>query len=355
MSRSSVVGLLKYLVAVALLGFVVASNWTRLKVQFSQPPDAALFALAGLTFAGITGLQYVRWFLLVRAVGLPFTLWNAVRLGLVGTFYNAFLPSSIGGDLVKAYVIAGDHPERKPTAVATVVFDRLVGLFGLLLLAGTAGGGFWLAGDPQLVGRPALQQMVLLCGGLAAAGAGGFVALGLIPAALADRLGAALGRVPKLGRTLAEVWDTVRLYRRRPGTAAAVVGLSAVAHVGMVVLFFLCVRVFPPPHPALLAGPAEHCVVGPIGFIAQAGIPLPGGVGGGEAVFGWLYELVRGDAAEAAGLDRRAAFAAGVGGRFTLRVIEWGLGLAGYVAFLRMRRELPAAAAGDGPGATPEG
>ncbi len=332
-SRSSVVNLLKYVVAVALLGFVIGNNWTRLKEQFSQPPDAVLLALVVLAFAGITGVQYVRWYLLVRAVGLPFTLRDAVRLGLVGTFYNAFLPSSIGGDLVKAYFLASDHPERKPTAVATVVFDRLVGLFGLLLLAGLAGGGFWLAGDPQLTGRPALQRMVLLCGGLAAGGMVGFVALGLIPGKLADRLGAGLGRVPKLGTTLAEVWEAVRLYRGRPGTALAVVGLSGVAHVGMVALFYLCVRVFPPADRNLLAGVAEHCVIGPIGFIAQAGIPLPGGVGGGEAVFGWLYTLVRGDEAKSVG----------VGGRFTLRIVEWGLGLVGYVVFLRMKRELPAA------------
>jgi hypothetical protein len=331
-SRSTAVNLAKYLVAVALLGLMVGLNWTRLAELFRQPPNALPFAGAAAIMATCTAIQYVRWYLLVRAVGLPFTVRNAVRLGLVGTFYNVFLPGSIGGDFVKAYFIAGDHPERKPTAVATVVFDRLVGLFGLVVLAGVAGGLFWAAGDERLVNGPKLQTVVTICLAAAGAAVAGFLLMGLLSETAASGVADRLARLPK-GATLAELWFTVVTYRRRPGTVAAVVGLSAVVHVGFVVMFHLAVRVFPPADVGLLGSLPEHFVVCPIGYIVQAVIPLPGGIGGGEFTFGGLYKLIRGADGEAVGLA----------GRLTLRVVEWTLGLVGYVAFLRMRTELPAA------------
>jgi uncharacterized membrane protein YbhN (UPF0104 family) len=332
-SRSTAVTLLKYLVAVALLGLMIALNWTKLKELFRQPPHVLPFLGAAAIMAGCTALQYYRWYLLVRAVDLPFTLRNAVRLGLVGTFYNVFLPGSIGGDIVKAVFIARGQPGRKAVAVATVVFDRLVGLFGLIALAATAGGLFWLAGDEKIVNSPRLQTVVLCCLAAAGAAVAGFVLLGFVSDASAARVASRLGRLPK-GATLAELWFTVVTYRRRPGTAAAVVGLSAVVHVGFVLMFHLAVRVFPPKDLALLGTLPEHFVICPIGFIVQAVIPLPGGIGGGEFTFGGLYKLIRGADGEAVGLA----------GRLALRVVEWTLGLVGYVAFLRMRHELPAAA-----------
>jgi hypothetical protein len=140
-----------------------------------------------------------------------------------------------------------------------------------------------------------------------------------------------LHRLRKVGPTLAELWFTLRAYRKRPGTILAVVAMSAVVHTGFVTMYHLATRVFPPDDPALLATLPETFVIAPIGFIVQALIPVPGGLGVGELTFGGLYKLIRGPEGEAVGLA----------GRLTLRLIEWTLGLVGYVAFLRMRAEIP--------------
>ena len=73
----------------------------------------------------------------------------------------------------------------------------------------------------------------------------------------------------------------------------------------------------------------EHITVVPIGYIMEALFPAPGGVGGGEAIFGWLYTLLG------------KPVSVGVAGRLTMRMVQWTLGLIGYVAYLRMRAELP--------------
>src|SRR6185295_19065251 len=43
-----------------------------------------------------------------------------------------------GGDLVKAIMVARDHPEQRPAAVLSVIVDRAIGLLGLALVASGA-------------------------------------------------------------------------------------------------------------------------------------------------------------------------------------------------------------------------
>lgn len=341
-SRSGLIkGLLKYLLAVVLLVFVVSMNWTALNNLFSREPHFLPWILAGLIAVGCTAFQYYRWYLLVRAVGLPFTVQNAFRLGLVGTFYNTFLPGSVGGDIVKAIFIAQGHPTRRPTAVATVVADRMVGLFGLILFAAAVGGGCWAGGNDKIIENSKLQTIIIVCITLASIAVVSYVGLGFISNQAADRFAARLHRIRKVGPTLAELWFTARTYRERPGTIITVVLMSAVVHTGFVLMFHLCVQVFPPENLALLGTLPEHFVIAPIGYIVQALIPVPGGLGGGELTFGGLYNLIRPGGGEAVGLA----------GRLVMRLIEWILGLTGYIAYLRMKGELPGES--KDPAATP--
>lgn len=327
-------GLLKYGIGFGLLAFVIWRNWAPkgnnpgLQSLLNQDPDLLAFAGVAALLVGSTFIQYVRWYFLIRALDLPFPLRNAFRLGLVGTFWNTFLPGSVGGDLVKAYAIAQGHPERKAAAVSTVIADRLVGLFGLMWFSAVFGGAYWLAGDPRIVGNAYLENIIRVCGGLVALAVVVWALLGFLPQRRADRFAGRLRSIPKLGHTLAEMWFAVWTYRQRPKVVYALIGLTAIVHFGFVVMFHLAVRVFPADDPGTFA---EHFVVAPVGYIAQAFFPAPGGVGGGEAIFGYLYTL----------LGRPES--TGVIGRLTLRVAEWAFGFVGYLVFLRMRAELPAA------------
>jgi glycosyltransferase 2 family protein len=328
-------GLAKYGIGFGLLGYVLATNWAPkggnpgIAGLLQQTPDYAALAGVFVLCVAVLAIQYARWYVLVRALDLPFTVGGAFRLGLVGTFYNVFLPGSVGGDFVKAYFIARGAPDRRAAAVATVVIDRIVGLFGLLWFSAVIGGAYWLAGDARVAGNEYLQKIIRVCGILVGLTVVGWVVMGFLPPHRADRFAGRLTKIPKAGKALAEVWYAVWTYRQRPWTVYQSVALTAVCHVAMVLMFHLGVRVFlaPGAEPGTLA---EHFVIGPVGFIAQAFFPAPGGVGGGEAIFGYLYTL----------LGRPDQV--GLMGRLTLRVAEWACGLAGLVAFLRMRSELPA-------------
>ena len=329
-----------YTIGFGLLGWMIASNWNSkvegkpgLKDLLSRPIRYDYLALTALLMTMTLSLQIVRWFFLVRALDLPFTLRSAFRLGLVGYFFSQFLPSSIGGDAVKAFVIAKEQPERRAAAVATVIIDRAMGLFGLLLFASVAGGVAWASGNEQIASIPTLQNLIKFSAAFAGAMMLGYVLLGLLPAHRADRFAGRLKHIPKVGYGLAESWYAVWVYRQRVKIVLLGVCISAAAHFAMILAFYFASRSFTADNPAGLATLPEIMVIAPIGFIVQA-VPLsPGGVGLAEFFFEQLYNWIGRN-----GNDGLAA-------RLALRVVEWSLGFIGYLVYLRKKKELTSAQA----------
>src|SRR5438132_5726109 len=98
----------KYGLGIGVLAFVIWRKWEPsaggapgLKDALANPVQVLpLFWTAIIYLAGVL-LTFLRWYVLVRAQKLPFTLPDAFRLGLVGFFCGIFLPGSIGGDLAK--------------------------------------------------------------------------------------------------------------------------------------------------------------------------------------------------------------------------------------------------------------
>jgi uncharacterized protein (TIRG00374 family) len=288
------------------------------------------FLIAGSCILLATALQFYRWYLLVVGLDLPFTFRNAVRLGMVGFFYNTFLPGSVGGDAVKAYFLIRDQPNRKAAAFATIVADRMFGLFGLVLYVALVGGGCWVAGNEKIGANAYLQRIILICAGVVVGTILGWLLLGLVPQERADRLAGRIQRLKWVGRTLAEFWYTVWQYRQRSRTVLACLGLSAITHTCYVLIFHFAVQVFP-SGPEDVATFPEHVAAAPIGYIMEALFPAPGGIGGGEAIFAWLYTLLG------------KPFNVGFVGRLTMRILQWTFGFIGYIAYLRMKADLPAA------------
>jgi uncharacterized membrane protein YbhN (UPF0104 family) len=324
---------LKYGLGLGLLAWVVSRYW----VPADGTPGLAdalhkhihitpLLLAMGLGLVSIL-LTFVRWFVLVRALVLPFTCTDAFRLGFIGFFWNILIPGSVGGDVVKAAFIVRQQ-DRRTVAVATVLIDRLVGLCGLIWLVALLGGACWaggwlpgLAASPQAV---ATLQAIMWGACLLAGGSLLFwLLLGCLPARRADIFAGRLTKIPKVGGSLAELWRAVWLYRCRGRSVGLALLLAVAGHVGFVLTFFFAARTLCPAQEMPSLG--AHFVIVPLGMIIQAGFPAPGGVGGAEVAFGTLYNAVG------------APFASGVLGSLVKLVVTWVLALAGYLVYLRMR------------------
>ncbi|HVX16332.1 MAG TPA: lysylphosphatidylglycerol synthase transmembrane domain-containing protein [Pirellulales bacterium] len=248
-----------------------------------QPKQWGLLALAVVAGLGGVLLTFVRWHVLVRALGLSFTLKDALRLGFLGYLLNFVSFGAVGGDLFKAVFIARQFPGRRPEAVATVVIDRLIGLYMLFVMATVA-----ILVTGQL--HNADETVRVICRGAllaTAAGAVGILVL-LIPGVTQGGFSAMLNRLPKVGSIFGKLLGAIRIYRSRMGMLVISAVLSVGVHTLSTLSVYLVARGLPGECPSL----ADHFVMIPLAFVTGV-LPLPGnGLGAFEAVVKMLYERV---------------------------------------------------------------
>jgi uncharacterized protein (TIRG00374 family) len=79
-------------------------------------------------------LCLLRWQMLLKAADIRLPLKRVIISFSGGIFFNLFLPSTIGGDLMRSLDLAA-HTKKPNEVVATVLLDRLSGYVGLVILA----------------------------------------------------------------------------------------------------------------------------------------------------------------------------------------------------------------------------
>jgi len=91
--------------------------------------------LAAALFAQLfaVAISFIRWRLFVRTLGLECSHREAFRFGSFGFLLNLAPLGVVGGDAVKAVLIAQRNPDFKTQAVASVFIDRFVGLFAMFI------------------------------------------------------------------------------------------------------------------------------------------------------------------------------------------------------------------------------
>jgi len=79
-------------------------------------------------------LSVIKWQILLKSKGHEVSISYLFKLYLVGYFFNNFLPSNVGGDLVRGYEL-GTFTGNKSEAMASVFMERLTGLIVLVVIA----------------------------------------------------------------------------------------------------------------------------------------------------------------------------------------------------------------------------
>jgi len=135
----------KYIFAILRIAVVTAGlTWGILWLRQADRFAALVQVLRKMNlwiFAAVLGVFILsqliialRWWLLLRAQSVFIKYWTAVRLFLLGWFYNNFMPGSVGGDFVRAWYVTR-HTDKRFQAALSVFVDRALGLFTTLLIA----------------------------------------------------------------------------------------------------------------------------------------------------------------------------------------------------------------------------
>ena len=102
-------------------------------MQDIKDADKLLLAVGFLIFFLAYFLSFLRWRMLLKAVGISIPFKKLMSAYCGGVFFSIFLPSTIGGDIVRSADL-GEHTKKVKEVIATVFLDRLSGYIGLIMV-----------------------------------------------------------------------------------------------------------------------------------------------------------------------------------------------------------------------------
>ena len=117
----------------------------------------------------------LRWREISAECGAPLETRQAMRFNLIGTFFNQTLPSSIGGDAVRLWLVARGGAGWR-AATYSIFVDRAIGLIALAIIIVAS-----LPWSYQLISDPDGRSALLLVDFAALAAGAGFLVLGGLP------------------------------------------------------------------------------------------------------------------------------------------------------------------------------
>jgi hypothetical protein len=107
-------------------------DWEKLVTNATSLPIKNVLLAVGLIFLGQLW-NSIRWMILLQAQGIGITRFRVIQLVFAGLFASNFLPTTIGGDLVRIVGVS-TYARDRVTGVATVVVDRLISVIGMFFV-----------------------------------------------------------------------------------------------------------------------------------------------------------------------------------------------------------------------------
>jgi len=129
---------LRLVVSFGLIGYIFYSLSKEGKL--SELPEYFAYAnywwllAAALLFLGLLAAGSFRWGMLLKAQGIHLSRISVFMYYMIGMFFNNFLPSTVGGDFVKAYYLSRATGKTAGSFIS-VLMDRLMGMGGLCVVA----------------------------------------------------------------------------------------------------------------------------------------------------------------------------------------------------------------------------
>lgn len=120
------------LVAVALIVLLIREEgWDELVAAFRAIPPGRFLAVLGLVLVSRIFVA-TRWYVLLRSGKVLIPYLRTVALTFTGLFASNFLPTTIGGDVVRLAGVMQMGYDRA-VSLAAIAADRLIGMAGMVL------------------------------------------------------------------------------------------------------------------------------------------------------------------------------------------------------------------------------
>ncbi len=234
--RDKLITALKVVVSLGLIAYLVSRVGVDEVVEALRSASTNyLYLLVALVlYFGAISLGSLKWQILLRAQRIEVPLRELLSFTFVGLFFGNFLPTNVGGDLVRGYDLARHILLPAETAISVVV-DRMLGLIAFVFVAVVM--SFLVV---YTAGQAALWQVAVM------AAAALLTLSGVFALMLSGRLRRLIGRLfhTSLLLRLAPLYDrlssALSAYRRSYGALAVSFCISIlVLSIGSVVNYLI--------------------------------------------------------------------------------------------------------------------
>ncbi len=260
---------------VRILGSVVLLGAIAWRLDWGQVAAAlgrvrpGYFVVAVLLFVALQVASSVRWRLLARVQGFDGSPLRYIAYYFIGMFFNLALPTSVGGDVVRVWYLAGQQGAgpttgRRLAALVSVLAERVNGVVVLVLLACVS----------AVLSPIALRAWLVWT----VVGISAVTVLGLAAVPILRQV--SLPHLAHLRRLADGGWG----YVRRPGVLVAATLLSVVVQIGNAGIGYLIGEALGLPVPPLYYG----LIVPLVALVALVPISL-NGMGLREATYVVLF------------------------------------------------------------------
>lgn len=269
MNRRHLTFLTKF--AVTGLIFVLVLEHTsldQLAARFESVRAGSLAAAIACMVLQSIAICAWRWHAILGIVYRSVAIGGLVRMTFIGMFFNQILPTSIGGDGVRAWLLSrNDAP--LDVSIRSVMLDRAMGLFGLFLLTLISSLTIVLWVD-QSVG---FEEILMLS-------IAGLVTIAIVPMALSHSKNV---KWEKLKNFLLGFMEEVKLLLKSRARTMQLILVSVFGHFVLCLAVWLTAQAFAIEIPLL----PTLIIVPPIFLLAALPISIAGwGVREGGMVFG---------------------------------------------------------------------
>jgi glycosyltransferase 2 family protein len=281
--RGALVPFFKVGVAVLIIYVMIERNLFNPEVLFSLITLKELVFCVALVLLGIY-LSALRWLLLLRGQGFDLTMRNVFSLQLIGLFFNYIVPGGVGGDLVKGYYLVKANDDRKFLAATSIVMDRLLGLWTIIILVVASG---------PLIGKDIIQnpKLYYTYRGVLVAGS---IFTTMLLIGFSDRfydsgwMFKKFGALP-YGRVVVESYEAVHAYGTKLTIIVKAMILSLCLQVSSVLFFWVVGNAM-----GIRMSIGSYMFLVPLGFVASSLPITPGGIGIGQMAFFALFNAYLG-------------------------------------------------------------
>lgn len=215
----------------ALLAWLFSKIDRQKTLEVFQSADAGLLLLALAVFLFNNVILLARWMVVMRGLKLKVSFFESARSYFIGLFGNLFLPSSIGGDILKAYTLC-KHSKDHTKVVASVLLDRLSGFAGIVIMALAS-----FAIGYKMINKPALILPVVILGCVSVA-----AALVLFNRSAYGWMCGVVNAFPKFKEKLMAMHDDIALLKASPRHGLGAIAISIAGQMSFILVFFLIAK-----------------------------------------------------------------------------------------------------------------